>query len=159
MNSPLNNSAALIGSANADSAFAGVVGSAGTDSAFAGSALVSAVSTGIPFTIAPEIFLQNCSAFTARFPEQAARLGLNRQETALQCLQTVPPEYRLVHAKAKGMEYTPTLAVNGSVVHSKYNPQEEARRILNSEFFQTEEVQHRCIFAGLGLGYLIEIIS
>ena len=157
MNSPLNNSAALIGSANADSAFAGVVGSAGTDSAFAGSALVSAVSIGIPFTIAPEIFLKNCSAFTARFPEQAARLGLNRQETALQCLQTVSPEYRLVHAKAKGMEYTPTLAVNGSFVHSKYNPQEEARRILNSEFFQTEEVQHRCIFAGLGLGYLASL--
>ena len=52
------------------------------------------------------------------------------------------------------MERTPTLAVNGSFVHSKYNPQEEARRILVSDFFQTAEVQSRCIFAGLGLGYL-----
>jgi len=52
------------------------------------------------------------------------------------------------------MAHTPTLAVNGSFVHSKYNPQEEARRILDSEFFQTAEVQSRCIFTGLGLGYL-----
>ena len=52
------------------------------------------------------------------------------------------------------MEDSPTLAVNGNYLHSQYNPQEEARRILVSEFFQTAEAQNRCIFAGLGLGYL-----
>ncbi|UTC55701.1 motility associated factor glycosyltransferase family protein [Treponema sp. OMZ 906] len=140
MNSPLNNGAAFIGAA-----------STGNNGASIGA---GATSAGVPFTIDTEVFLQNCNDFTARFPEQAARLGLNRPETALQCLQAVPPAYRLVQAKAKGMEHTPTLAVNGSFVHSKYNPQEEARRILDSEFFQTAEAQSRCIFTGLGLGYL-----
>ena len=140
MNSPLNNGAAFIGAA-----------STGNNGASIGAGTASA---GVPFTIDTEVFLQNCNSFTARFPEQAARIGLNRQETALQCLQAVPPAYRLVQAKAKGMEHTPTLAVNGSFVHSKYNPQEEARRILDSEFFQTAEAQSRCIFTGLGLGYL-----
>ena len=135
MNSPSNNGAASTGNAGAS------IG-AGT------------ASIGVPFTVDTEVFFRNCNDFTARFPEQAARLGLNRQETALQCLQAVPPAYRLLQAKAKGMERAPTLAVNGSFVHSKYNPQEEARRILVSDFFQTAEVQSRCIFAGLGLGYL-----
>ena len=135
MNSPSNNGAASTGNAGAS------IG-AGT------------ASIGVPFTVDTEVFFRNCNDFTARFPEQAARLGLNRQETALQCLQAVPPAYRLLQAKAKGMERTPTLAINGSFVHSKYNPQEEARRILVSDFFQTAEVQSRCIFAGLGLGYL-----
>ena len=140
MNSPSNNGAAFIGAASTGNNVASI--SAG------------ATSVCVPFTIDTEVFLQNCNDFTARFPEQAARLGLNRPETALQCLQAVPPAYRLVQAKAKGMEHTPTLAVNGSFVHSKYNPQEEARRILDSEFFQTAEAQSRCIFTGLGLGYL-----
>ena len=135
MNSPLNNGAASTGN-NVASIGAGTA------------------SIGVPFTIDTEVFFRNCNDFTARFPEQAARLGLNRQETALQCLQAVPPAYRLLQAKAKGMERTPTLSVNGSFVHSKYNPQEEARRILVSDFFQTAEVQSRCIFTGLGLGYL-----
>ena len=135
MNSPLNSDAA----------------STGNNVASTG---VGTASIGVPFTVDTGVFLQNCNDFTARFPEQAARLGLNRQETALRCLQTVPPAYQLIQAKAKGMERTPTLAVNGSFVHSKYNPQEEARRILVSDFFQTAEVQSRCIFAGLGLGYL-----
>ena len=135
MNSPLNNGAASTGN-NVASIGAGTA------------------SIGVPFTVDTEVFFRNCNDFTARFPEQAVRLGLNRQETALQCLQAVPPAYRLLQAKAKGMERAPTLAVNGSFVHSKYNPQEEARRILVSDFFQTAEVQSRCIFAGLGLGYL-----
>ena len=135
MNSPLNSDAA----------------STGNNVASTG---VGTASIGVPFTVDTGVFLQNCNDFTARFPEQAARLGLNRQETALRCLQTVPPAYQLIQAKAKGMERTPTLAVNGSFMHSKYNPQEEARRILVSDFFQTAEVQSRCIFAGLGLGYL-----
>ena len=140
MNSPSNNGAAFIGAASTGNNVASI--SAG------------ATSVCVPFTIDTVVFLQNCNDFTARFPEQAARLGLNRPETALQCLQAVPPAYRLVQAKAKGMAHTPTLAVNGSFVHSKYNPQEEARRILDSEFFQTAEAQSRCIFTGLGLGYL-----
>ena len=140
MNLPSNNGAAFIGAA-----------STGNNGASIGA---GATSVCVPFTIDTEVFLQNCNDFTARFPEQAARIGLNRQKTALQCLQAVPPAYRLVQAKAKGMEHTPTLAVNGSFVHSKYNPQEEARRILDSEFFQTAEAQSRCIFTGLGLGYL-----
>ena len=135
MNSPLNSGAA----------------STGNNVASTG---VGTASIGVPFTVDTGVFLQNCNDFTARFPEQAARLGLNRQETALRCLQTLPPAYQLIQAKAKGMERTPTLAVNGSFMHSKYNPQEEARRILVSDFFQTAEVQSRCIFAGLGLGYL-----
>ncbi|QSH92213.1 DUF115 domain-containing protein [Treponema medium] len=140
MNSPSNNGAAFVGAA-----------STGNNGASIGAGTTSA---GVLFTIDTEVFLQNCNDFTARFPEQAARLGLNQPETALQCLQAVPSAYQLVQAKAKGMERTPTLAVNGSFVHSKYNPQEEARRILESEFFQTAEVQSRCIFTGLGLGYL-----
>ena len=140
MNSPSNNGAAFIGAA-----------STGSNGASIGA---GATSAGVLFTIDTEIFLRNCNDFTARFPEQAARLGLNQPETALQCLHAVPPAYQLVQAKAKGMDCTPTLAVNGSFVHSKYNPQEEARRILDSEFFQTAEAQSRCIFTGLGLGYL-----
>ena len=111
-------------------------------------------STGIPFAVDRGTFLRNCSSFTARFPEQAARLGLDKPESALQRLQALPPEYRLLPAKARGMEHTATLTVRGGFLHSKYNPQEEARRILGSEFFQTAEVRNRCIFAGLGLGYL-----
>ncbi|MFC1239886.1 motility associated factor glycosyltransferase family protein [Treponema vincentii] len=113
-----------------------------------------AASTGIPFAVDRGTFLRNCSSFTARFPEQAARLGLDKPESALQRLQVLPPEYRLLPAKARGMEHTATLTVRGGFLHSKYNPQEEARRILGSEFFQTAEVRNRCIFAGLGLGYL-----
>lgn len=113
-----------------------------------------AASTGIPFAVDRRTFLRNCSSFTARFPEQAARLGLDKPESALQRLQALPPEYRLLPAKARGMEHTATLTVRGGFLHSKYNPQEEARRILGSEFFQTAEVRNRCIFAGLGLGYL-----
>ncbi|UTC49369.1 motility associated factor glycosyltransferase family protein [Treponema vincentii] len=113
-----------------------------------------AASTGIPFAVDRGTFLRNCSSFTARFPEQAARLGLDKPESALQRLQALPPEYRLLPAKARGMEHTATLTVRGGFLHSKYNPQEEARRILGSEFFQTAEVRNRCIFAGLGLGYL-----
>ena len=146
MNSRSNDSTAFAG--------ASAVVSAGAGSARAGSTAIGSAATGIPFTVKPEVFFQNCNAFTARFPEQAARLGLNRQETALHSLQAVPPEYRLVQAKAKGLESSPTLAVNGSFVHSKYNPQEEARRLLDSAFFQTAEAQRRCIFTGLGLGYL-----
>ena len=140
MNSPSNNGTAFVGAASTGNTVASI-----------GAGIASA---GVPFTIDTEVFLQNCNDFTVRFPEQAARLGLNRPETALQRLQAVPPAYRLVQAKAKGMEHTPTLAVKASFVHSKYNPQEEARRILDSEFFQTAEVQSRCIFTGLGLGYL-----
>ena len=117
----------------------------------------SAAFAGVAFTIEPEVFLHNCSDFTARFPEQAARLELNRPETALHSLQAVPPEYRLVQAKAKGLESSPTLAVKASFVHSKYNPQEDARRLLDSAFFQTAEAQSRCIFTGLGLGYLASL--
>ena len=113
-----------------------------------------AASTGIPFAVDRGTFLRNCSSFTARFPEQAARLGLDKPESALQRLQALPPEYRLLPAKARGMEHTATLTVRGGFLHSKYNPQEEARRILGSEFFQTAEVRNCCIFAGLGLGYL-----
>ena len=113
-----------------------------------------AASTGIPFAVDRGTFFRNCSSFTARFPEQAARLGLDKPESALQRLQALPPEYRLLPAKARGMEHTATLAVRSGFLHSKYNPQEEARRILGSEFFQTAEVRNRCIFAGLGLGYL-----
>ena len=113
-----------------------------------------AASTGIPFAVDRGTFFRNCSSFTARFPEQAARLGLDKPESALQRLQALPPEYRLLPAKARGMEHTATLTVRGGFLHSKYNPQEEARRILGSEFFQTAEVRNRCIFAGLGLGYL-----
>ncbi|EEV20514.1 hypothetical protein TREVI0001_0337 [Treponema vincentii ATCC 35580] len=113
-----------------------------------------AASTGIPFAVDRGTFLRNCSSFTARFPEQAARLGLDKPESALQRLQALPPEYRLLPAKARGWEHTATLTVRGGFLHSKYNPQEEARRILGSEFFQTAEVRNRCIFAGLGLGYL-----
>lgn len=113
-----------------------------------------AASTGIPFAVDRGTFLRNCSSFTARFPEQAARLGLDKPESALQRLQALPPEYRLLPAKARGMEHTATLTVRGGFLHSKYNPQEEACRILGSEFFQTAEVRNRCIFAGLGLGYL-----
>ena len=113
-----------------------------------------AASTGIPFAVDRGTFLRNCSSFTARFPEQAARLGLDKPESALQRLQALPPEYRLLPAKARGMEHAATLTVRGGFLHSKYNPQEEARRILGSEFFQTAEVRNRCIFAGLGLGYL-----
>ena len=113
-----------------------------------------AASGGISFTVDTEVFLRNCGCFTARFPEQAARLELNTPELAIRHLQAVPPAYRLLQAKARGMDGNPTLTVNGSFLHSKYNPQEEARRILDSEFFQTAEAQSRCIFAGLGLGYL-----
>ena len=98
------------------------------------------------------VFLQNCKDFTACFPEQSAILGLNHPETALQHLQTIPPDYRLI--RTKGAEAVPTLMIKTNFLHSKYNPQEEARRILNSEFFQETKARNRCVFAGLGLGYL-----
>lgn len=48
----------------------------------------------------------------------------------------------------------PTLVIGDQHLHSKYNPQEEARRILTSDFFQTAAAKQGCIFAGIGLGYL-----
>lgn len=106
------------------------------------------------FAIDTGIFLRNCNDFTACFPEQAASLGLNHPETALRRLHALPSEYSLVYAKAKGGEVYPTLTVGGNFLHSKYNPYMEAQRILGSEFFQTKAVKQRCIFVGLGLGYL-----
>lgn len=107
------------------------------------------------FTIDADLFLRNCKDFTARFPDQAAILGLDHPEAALRRLRNVPPEYRLVQAKAQGERPMPTLAMGGSFLHSRYNPLAEAQRILHSEFFQTDAVHRRCIFVGLGLGYLV----
>ena len=118
-------------------------------------------SNNAPFTPDTAVFLQNCADFTARFPEQAIRLGLQCAETALQRLTAVPPEYRLVQTKAKAANTNslqgnaiPALIVKEHFLHSQYNPQEEARRLLDSEFFRNKKAQSRCIFAGLGLGYL-----
>ena len=102
----------------------------------------------------PDVFLQNCRDFTARFPEQAAALGLNSPGTALQRFRSMPDGYVLLQTRSKDAEAAPTLSLNGLFLHSKYDPQEEARRVLASDFFQTEEAHSRCIFAGLGLGYL-----
>lgn len=106
-----------------------------------------------PFAPDTSVFLQNCKDFTARFPEQAALLNLNSSESALERLRELPSDYRLVQTKAKG-EALPTLTIRGHFLHSQYNPVEEARRILGSEFFSQETVRNKCIFAGLGLGYL-----
>lgn len=108
----------------------------------------------VPFVPDTAVFLQNCRDFTARFPEQAALLSLNTDDAALQRLRTLPPEYRLIQTRAS--KTVPTLLVHNTYLHSQYNPQEEARRILHTDFFQTREIYHCCIFAGLGLGYLPE---
>ena len=100
------------------------------------------------------VFLQNCRDFAARFPEQAASLKLHTDEEALQCLRALPAEYRLIQTRAD--KNLPTLFIDGTYLHSQYNPWEEARRILQTGFFQTREVHSCCIFAGLGLGYLPE---
>lgn len=114
----------------------------------------SRLNNTVPFVPDTDVFLQNCKDFAVRFPDQAAALGLNRSETALQRLHSLPDGYLLLQTRSKAPEPAPTLSINGLFLHSKYDPQEEARRILTSDFFQTEAVQSRCIFAGLGLGYL-----
>jgi len=118
--------------------------------------LNSPSNSAAPFIPAAAVFLQNCTDFAVRFPDLAAGLELDRPETALQQLQAMPQAYRLVQAKAKGCENAPALTINGAFLHSKYNPEEEALRLLNSEFFLPEAVHRRCCFAGLGLGYLAE---
>lgn len=114
----------------------------------------SRLNNAAPFVPDPDVFLQNCRDFTARFPEQAAALGLNSPGTALQRLRSMPDGYVLLQTRSKDAEAAPTLSLNGLFLHSKYDPQEEARRVLASDFFQTKEAHSRCIFAGLGLGYL-----
>lgn|GEM_PF-410404 len=100
------------------------------------------------------VFLQNCRDFTARFPEQAASLKLQTDTYALQCLRALPSEYQLIQTRTD--KNLPTLLVHSTYLHSQYNPREESRRILQTEFFQTREIHSCCIFAGLGLGYLPE---
>lgn len=114
----------------------------------------SRLNNTVPFVPDTDVFLQNCKDFSVRFPDQAAALGLNRSDTALQRIHSLPDGYLLLQTRSKAPEPAPALSINGLFLHSKYDPQEEARRILTSDFFQTEVVQSRCIFAGLGLGYL-----
>ena len=102
----------------------------------------------------PAYFIENCRLFTARFPELSALLMLNTAEKAQSALAEIPPSYQLVPPKARSCpaEYK-TLVIHGTALHSQYNPVEEARRVLQSEFFHTAAAEQSCIFAGLGLGY------
>ncbi|MGP1576743.1 MAG: motility associated factor glycosyltransferase family protein [Treponema sp.] len=99
-------------------------------------------------------FIENCRLFTRRFPELSVLLMLDTAEKAQAALAEIPPYYQLVPPKSRSCpaEYY-TLTVDGTALHSQYNPVEEARRIVQSEFFHTPAVQQSCVFAGLGLGY------
>lgn len=81
-------------------------------------------------------------------------LELDRSEAASDQWKALPPEYRLIQTKAGGAASQPSLLMEDNCFHSKYRPKEEASRLLSSDFFQQQAAQRRCIFAGLGLGYL-----
>ena len=110
--------------------------------------------SALPFTADPAVFLKNCALFTARFPQLSAMLGLDRPEAASAQWKALPPEYRLIQTKAGGSASQPSLLMENNCFHSKYRPKEEASRLLSSDFFKQQAAQRRCIFAGLGLGYL-----
>ncbi len=109
-------------------------------------------------TIVPQdsaFFSKNHCLFCRRFPELAQTLGIETEAKAKHLLSNLPDYYTLSPAKARNTDKaTLSLAIQGTYVHSKYNPKEEARKIFSSEFFSHERIQRCCGFAGLGLGYL-----
>lgn len=79
----------------------------------------------------------------------AAMLELDTAEKGAARVQSIPPEYTIQQTPSD----SPTLSVNGTVIHSRYNPDRDAERtVLRSGFFSPEG----CFFAGCGLAYIPE---
>lgn len=99
-----------------------------------------------------EIFESNRVLFSRRFPELAGLLGLDTRERSIDLLSLIPDTYRILETSSG----YPSLAVNGTAVHSRVNPRREAERaIAESEKFG----DGGCLFCGLGLAYLPELYS
>lgn len=79
----------------------------------------------------------------------AAMIGLDTAEKGAALCASIPPEYT-IHQTPAG---APTLSVQGTFIHSKYNPDRDAERtVTKSGFFSSEG----CFFAGCGLAYIPE---
>lgn len=99
------------------------------------------------------LFAENYALFAERFPVLAGELNIDTFEKAEKLFLERPSSYVLTYAKASAGTQ-PTLLVHEKYIHSKYKPEEEARRLLNTDFFAAEAARCACVFAGLGLGYL-----
>jgi len=99
-----------------------------------------------------EVFEANRALFSRRFPELAALLGLDSRERSLELLALVPASFEILTTSSG----YPSLAVNGTALHSRVNPLREAERTLAESGRFADE---GCLFCGLGLAYLPELYS
>ncbi len=79
----------------------------------------------------------------------AALIGLDTPEGGAALHASVPPAYSIQQTPAGD----PTLAVNGTFLHSKYNPGRDAERTVAKNGLFTAE---GCFISGCGLGYIPE---
>ncbi len=89
---------------------------------------------------------KNLDIFSRRFPSVYAAL-VNKYGTAEKICCTPELSALVVPAKSGA----PTLRVNGVFIHSAYDPDKEADRIVSGEAFRNSDT---LVFAGLGLGYM-----
>ncbi|MGP1455061.1 MAG: motility associated factor glycosyltransferase family protein [Treponema sp.] len=116
---------------------------------------LTSTSVFVPDTV---LFAKHYALFSERFPLLARELGIDTFEKAKKRFFDRPSSYALTYSKA-GTGTQPTLVVHEKYIHSKYKPEEEARRLLSTDFFSAETTQCACVFAGLGLGYLPTIYA
>lgn len=93
------------------------------------------------------IFEKNLNALFAFKPELAALLSIGDKASAFRLLDAMPCEY----SASRTREGQPLLAVRGFSLHSRYNPEREARRAIGNPAAALSP--DACVFAGLGLGY------
>ncbi len=101
-----------------------------------------------------EIFRRNLSCLKKNFPALASILCLDTDERIQELMEKIPENYKTDFSR----EGQPLLFVGGFSLHSKYNPEREACRAI--ETTDGTFSKNGCIFGGLGLGYYcLEYIS
>ncbi len=103
-------------------------------------------------------FKHNCELFTRRFKDLAKQIGLVDEKGSLEncqlLLNKIPENYSLQTCK-KNVD-AKTVSVNGRYLHSRYDSVREAKQLLDNDFFKDAALQKKCLFLGLGLGYVPE---
>lgn len=96
-----------------------------------------------------DFFEANVQLFVSRFPALAELTGLKNVETVRCIIKKIDPSFSIFESKRGD----PTLSYQNKSIHSKYNPKEEARKIVSNASMFTQE---GLVFLGLGLGYFPE---
>lgn len=110
------------------------------------------------FLFPVENLLNNARLFSRRFPELSKNLNLDSDEGVLNFAKKIPSEYCLEKTKLTHDEKDIfTLKINGKYLHSKYNPINEAEKLIMSDVFCNASIKNSCVFYGLGLGYIHEL--